>query len=178
MRNFLTVLNFVKKLSVCTLVVIASFLGTDLLGENPNSIAIIGGQGDAPYAAVVRSDRSVMGLPGLPGKGLTYRVAMNSSGEGIIGGTEGLNAYAALVSRRGELTPIMALITPGEIYTVAIDESGKGIIEGGMPIPAFPTPLLSPPRVKQNPSICLRVDLSIALHSAFPKMESLEEKAR
>jgi len=56
MRNFLTVLNFVKNLSVCSLVVIASSSGTDLFGENPNSIAIIGGQGDAPYAALVRSD--------------------------------------------------------------------------------------------------------------------------
>jgi len=113
MRNFLTVLNFVKNLSVCSLVVIASSSGTDLFGENPNSIAIIGGQGDAPYAALVRSDRSVMELPGLPAEGLTYRVAMNSSGKAIIGGTEGLNAYAALVSSRGELTPIMGLIAPG-----------------------------------------------------------------
>ena len=126
-----TVLNFVKKLSVFSLVAICSSAVTDLFGENPTSTAILGGQGDAPYAAIVRSNRSVMELPGLPAEGLTYRVAMNSSGRGIIGGTEGLNAYAALVSPKGKLTPISGLMAPGEIYTVAIDESGRGIVGGG-----------------------------------------------
>jgi hypothetical protein len=88
-----TLLNFVKNLSVFSLVAICSSSVTDLFGKNPTSIVIVGGQGDAPYAAIVRSDRSVMELPGLPAEGLTYRVAMNSSGHGIIGGTEGLNAY-------------------------------------------------------------------------------------
>jgi hypothetical protein len=59
-----TVLNFVKNLSVFSLVAICT---SSLFGENPTSIAILGGQGDAPYAAIVRSDRSVMKLAGLPG---------------------------------------------------------------------------------------------------------------
>src|SRR5258708_39335010 len=126
-----TVLNFIKKLSVFSLVVICAFSVTDVFGENPTSIAIVGGQGDAPYAAIVRSDRSVMELAGLPAEGLTYRVAMNSSRRGIIGGTEGVNAYAALVSHKGELKPISGLMAPGEIYTVAIAESGKGLVGGG-----------------------------------------------
>ena len=132
-----TVLNFVKILSVFGLVAICT---SSLFGENLNSIAIVGGQGDAPYAAIVRSDRSVMELAGLPAEGLTYRVAMNSSRRGIIGGTEGLNAYAALVSHKGDLTPISGLMAPGEIYTVAIDESGKGLVGGGHADSSVPTP--------------------------------------
>src|SRR5258705_7468942 len=110
-----TVLNFVKKLSVFSLVAICSSSVTDLFGENPTSIAIVGGQGDAPYAAVVRSDRSVMELAGLPAEGLTYRVAMNSSRRGIIGGTHGGHAYAAVGSHHAELTPNIGLMAPGEI---------------------------------------------------------------
>src|ERR1700712_4261734 len=106
--------------------------------STPDTIAIIGGQGDAPYAAVVRSDRSVLALNGLPAKGLTYRVAVTSSGEGIIGGTDDVNAYAALVSPKGELTQIPGLMAPGEIYTVAIDSSGRGIVGGGLVPPRLP----------------------------------------
>ena len=109
-----TVLNFLR-LSVFSLVAICTSSVTDVFGENPTSIAIIGGQGDAPYAAIVGSDRSVMELPGLPAEGLTYRVAMNSSGQGFIGGTEGLNAYAASVSPKGKLTPISGL-TRRDLY--------------------------------------------------------------
>ena len=94
-------------------------------------IGIIGGQGDAPYAALLYEDGSVQTVQGLPPTGLTYRVGINSLGEGLIGGTNGLNAYAAFVSPNGLLTPVQGLIAPGEIYTVAINNSSLGIIGGG-----------------------------------------------
>lgn len=94
-------------------------------------LALIGGQGSAPYAAFIDSDLSVSPLSGLPPTGVTFRVAINSSGQGLIGGTNGLDAYAALVSPSGTVRSIPGLIAPGEIYTVAINSSGRGIIGGG-----------------------------------------------
>lgn len=93
--------------------------------------AIMGGQGNFPYAAFIEQDGSVRTLPGLPPTGLTYRVAINSQGQGLIGGINGVDAYAALVSPKGELTSIPGLIAPGEIYFVSINESGTGMIGGG-----------------------------------------------
>src|SRR6266478_2719445 len=149
-----TVLNFVKKLSVLSLVAICTFSVTDLFGENPTSIAIVGGQGDAPYAAIVRSDRSVMELAGLPAEGLTYRVAMNSSkGElkslslpssgliysvvlgffqnGIIGGKGPSNsAYAAFVSHKGVVEPLAGLPAIGAIFWISVSNSHNALIGG------------------------------------------------
>ena len=99
--------------------------------KHSHPIALIGGQGDAPYAAFIKEDGTIAKLPGIPLSGLTYRVAINTCGQGIIGGTNGLKAYAALVSPEGVLNPISGLMSPGEIYTVAINRSGNGIIGGG-----------------------------------------------
>lgn len=121
--------SFAKKYSVLCLALLCSFFGSTTLNSDPR--AILGGQGDAPYAAFLQSDGSVMTLTGLPPTGLTYRVAINPSGHGIIGGTSGINAYAALVSPSGVLKSIAGLMAPGEIYTVAINKSGNGIIGGG-----------------------------------------------
>lgn len=99
--------------------------------ENLGPAAIMGGQGNAPYAAFIEEDLSVAPLQGLPPTGLTYRVAINSHGYGLVGGTNGTNAYAALVSPEGRLTPVQGLIAPGEIYFVSINESGAGIVGGG-----------------------------------------------
>jgi hypothetical protein len=95
------------------------------------TVAIFGGQGDAPYAATLKSNGSVKTVPGLPATGLTYRVGINASGRAIFGGTSGDNAYAAFVSPRGKLTPIRGLLAPGEIYTTAISATGRGIVGGG-----------------------------------------------
>jgi len=94
-------------------------------------IGIIGGQGPAPYAALLQDDGSLVTVSGLPATGLTFRVGMNASGVGLIGGTEGINAYAAFVSQGGVLTPVSGLMAPGEIYSVAINASGLGIAGGG-----------------------------------------------
>jgi Autotransporter beta-domain len=123
--------NFVKKCGVLCFAALCSFSANHVFAKNSGPNAIIGGQGDAPYAALLEPDGSLLTLPGLPATGLTYRVAINPSGEGIIGGTNALNAYAALVSPNGSLTPIAGLLAPGEIYTVAINKSGTGIIGGG-----------------------------------------------
>jgi hypothetical protein len=106
--------------------------------EHPVSDAIMGGQGNAPYVAFIQSDGTVTPLSGLPPTGLTYRVDINSSGEGLIGGTNALNAYAALVAPDGTITPLTGLIAPGEIYTVSINNSGMGLIGGGHQISNVP----------------------------------------
>jgi hypothetical protein len=97
--------------------------------------ALLGGQGNAPYAAFLQTDGSIKQLPGLPSAGLTFRVAINPSGYGIIGGTSGAGpnpaAYAALVSPDGILNPIGGLPAPAEIYSVAINSLGNGIVGGG-----------------------------------------------
>lgn len=122
-----TFLNAVKKYSAFCIALTAA--GTVFADSAP--VGIIGGQGNAPYAALLQSDGSLVTVFGLPATGLTYRVAMNMFGQGIIGGTNGVNAYAALVSPGGILTPVPGLLVPGEIYTVAINEKGAGIIGGG-----------------------------------------------
>ncbi len=111
-------------------ILLVTFLGNPLFsGSKP--LALLGGQGAAPYAAFLEEDGSIVELNGLPPTGLTYRVAINTSGHGIIGGTSGLNAYAALVSPGGVVNSIGGLIAPGEIYTVAINKAGNGMIGGG-----------------------------------------------
>lgn len=112
-----------------TLALISIFTLSTLFTEEP--MAILGGQGDAPYAAFLEADGTIVKLNGLPPTGLTYRVGMNRLGYGIIGGTDGINAYAALVNPQGILNPLQGLPTPGEIYTVDINSSGSGIIGGG-----------------------------------------------
>lgn len=100
-------------------------------------LAILGGQGPAPYAALLQHDGSLLHLD-LPLSGLTFRVAMNPSGYGIVGGTSGVNAYAALVSPQGVLAQASGLIAPGEIYTVAINKAGNGIVGGGYAVGSIP----------------------------------------
>ena len=56
--------------------------------EKFSPLAIIGGQGDMPYAALVNKNGHLKTVRGLPNMGLTYRVAINSCGLGLIGGTK------------------------------------------------------------------------------------------
>lgn len=104
---------------------------TALLNTAWAAEGLMGGQGPAPYSALVKQDGSVKKLKGLPPTGLTFRVAMNSSGEGLVGGTTGIDAYAGRVNSKGRLKQVNGLIAPGEIYTVAINRSSHGIIGGG-----------------------------------------------
>ncbi|CUI16104.1 hypothetical protein PNK_0476 [Candidatus Protochlamydia naegleriophila] len=92
-----------------------------------------------------------MELPGLPSRGLTYRVAINAKRKGIIGGTNGVDAYAALVLPNGKLNVIEGLIAPGEIYTVAINQGGRGIIGGGHLDSNIPYAALVSPKGKAKP---------------------------
>jgi hypothetical protein len=94
-------------------------------------IAMMGGQGNAPYAALIKKNGSVLKLPGLPPTGLTFRVAVNRKGRGLVGGTDGGNAYTAVVAPNGKLTSVPGLIAPGEIYFVSINNSGNGMVGGG-----------------------------------------------
>ena len=119
-----------KKL-ILSFALLGSFFEINGFAKNSCPLAILGGQRDAPYAGFLYADGFVIKFSDLPPTGLTFRVAINSSGTGIFGGTNGLNAYAALVSPNGVLQPIKGLMAPGEIYTVAINESGNGIIGGG-----------------------------------------------
>src|ERR1700722_16907334 len=137
--------DFVKQHPLLWGVIFGNILSTACIAKDAAPAAIIGGQGNAPYAAFLGPDGSVDTLPGLPRTGLTYRVAINQSGEGLIGGTRGVNAYAAFVSPDKSLTPLNGLMAPGEIYFVAINKSGKGMIGGGnaslnTPYAAFATP--------------------------------------
>jgi len=102
---------------------------------------IIGGRdltGGAPAYAALVSPGGVLtpftvGPMGLPSTGVIFGVAINGSGDGIIGGldlTGGASAYAALVSSGGALTSIVGLPSTGSIQSVAINESGNGIVGG------------------------------------------------
>ena len=114
-----------------TLAVMFSCVCQALFGANPTSEGLIGGQFDFPYAALVRPDGTVQKLDGLPPTGVTFRVAMNRSGEGLVGGTSGVDAYAGRVFSNGALKEVEGLIAPGEIYSVAINKSSSGIVGGG-----------------------------------------------
>lgn len=123
-------------------IVCCSFLmaisASNLAAHDCEPAALIGGLSNEPYAALVDEDGNVSKLPGLPPTGLIYRVAINSSGEGLIGGTNNLDAYAAVVSPCGDITPVAGLIAPGEIYSVAKNQAGAGIIGGGHLISNIP----------------------------------------
>lgn len=121
----------VKKYCILGIALISSLSTSGASARNINPIALIGGQGDAPYAAFIEENGTIVKLPELPLSGLTYRVAINSEGNGLIGGTNGSKAYAAQVSPDGMLNPVSGLMSPGEIYTVAINHAGNGIIGGG-----------------------------------------------
>jgi len=132
--SFKQTLNFfssIKRYCVLSFFVICSCSCNVAFAKNSCPVALIGGQGNAPYAAFLKRDGSITTLPGLPPTGLIYRVALNPSRKGLIGGTNGLDAYAALVTPRGKLTALNGLIAPGEIYSVALNKSGRGIIGGG-----------------------------------------------
>lgn len=120
-----------KTLGISSAALICSFLPSNTFAEDLHPIAIIGGQGSAPYAAFIQSDGTIKPLNALPVTGLTYRVDINSTNHGLIGGTNGINAYAAFVSPNGVVQNIPGLIAPGEIYTVSINEAGIGMIGGG-----------------------------------------------
>lgn len=130
LREFSLVRSIVK-FTVLFLALLSIFPKNNLAADQSAPLAILGAQIGVPYASFLYADGSIVTLKGLPPTGLTYRVAINSSGHGIIGGVDGVNAYAALVSPQGVLTPLTGLIAPGEIYTVAINQLGNGIIGGG-----------------------------------------------
>ncbi len=135
--SYLRVINLVKSYAIpCSS--LFYYLSFGNLYADSHPAAIIGGQGNAPYAAFIMPDGSIQNILGLPPTGLTFRVAINFSGYGLIGGTNGLNAYAALVSPKGILTPVPGLIAPGEIYTVSINKWGNGIVGGGHQISNIP----------------------------------------
>lgn len=104
-------------------------LASCTFAEKP--IAILGGQVGVPYAALLYADGRLVTIAGLPPTGITFRVAMNASATGLIGGTNGVDAYAAFVTPNGILKPVDGLLAPGEIYSVAINKSGLGIVGGG-----------------------------------------------
>ena len=121
-----------------------------------NSIAItdlgngiVGGKvfSGAAYAGIFDSMGVLTLLPNMGGSGnlpnAMYSsidsVAINNSGEALIGGSDGnFTGYAALVSPLGVVTN---LSTPGGIIqSVAINESGNGIIGGTNEYVAFVSP--------------------------------------
>ena len=110
---------------------------------NDSGNAIIGGRQNGggafssdPYAAIVSSSgvASIVSgaTPASPGD--IWSVAINSSGQGIIGGwnTNGFLPYAAVVSPGGVATAISGdvPVSSGVIESVAINDSGVAIIGG------------------------------------------------
>jgi hypothetical protein len=124
-----TLLNLSK--TACLLGIAGVISTSSAMAGKAAVAALIGGQSDAPFASILKADGSVEPLAGLPPTGLTYRVALNSSKQGLIGGTSGTNAYAAKVRPNGKVNAIEGLIAPGEIYSVALNDFGKGIVGGG-----------------------------------------------
>jgi hypothetical protein len=134
-----------RRVLVCLAVASALPIGAAVAKKHSEIVAILGGQGPAPYAALLRADGSVETLSGLPATGLTYRVAMNSRGLALIGGTSGADAYAARIDANGKLQPIENLLAPGEIYTVALNDAGRGIVGGGHALSSVPYAALVSP---------------------------------
>lgn len=159
--------RLLKNSSILGITILHNFFGNSACADSI-PLAILGGQGDAPYAAFLQSNGSIAKLKGLPTTGLTYRVAMNASSHSIIGGTNGLDAYAALVSPRGSLKSIPGLISPGEIYTVAINKIGNGIVGGGHLDSNIPFAALVSPKGEATPLILPSSGLiySVALDNA------------
>lgn len=94
-----SVSNFIKRFIVLSTALISISPLNNVFAKSSCPVGIVGAQGDVPYAAFLMPSGTLITLPGLPPTGLIYRVAMNSSRNGLIGGTNGLNTYAALVSR-------------------------------------------------------------------------------
>lgn len=116
----------------------AGLLPFSIVQAANDPVAIIGGQGNAPYAAFIENNGNVKTLEVLPDTGLTFRVSMNSGREGLIGGTDGVDAYAAFAAPDGKLTSMPGLLAPGEIYFVSINKSSLGLIGGGHASSNFP----------------------------------------
>lgn len=105
-----------------------AFFTANLLADIP--MAILGGQGPAPYASFLYNDGTILPID-LPDTGVVFRVGINSSGLGLVGGTNGVDAYAAFITPDRVTHPLEGLIAPGEIYSVSVNESGDGLIGGG-----------------------------------------------
>lgn len=118
------------------------------------TIGIVGGrdQDTVPnpaYAAIISSSGTAtsVGVGLLPSPGSINSVAINASGNSIIGGVDlGAGApFAALVSSSGTLTIITTGISTGDIMSVAINASGIGLIGGqDDTTPAFFAAFVSP----------------------------------
>jgi hypothetical protein len=120
---------------------ILMFFSIIMIGRlQAQSMAIIGGEDDAgfPYAVLVSPTGMTTALTGsaLPtGAGAIYSVAINSSGNAIIGGGDNgyTSTYVALVSPTGVTTALTGTALPtgnGIIFSVAINSSGNAIIGG------------------------------------------------
>ncbi len=122
---------------------------------NDSGQGLIGGE-DSPsvpgpaYAALVSPSGAVtpLTLPGIStSSGVISSVAINSCGQGLIGGKDspGSNgpAYAALVSPTGAVTPLPLGIPTGSINSVAINDFNQGLIGGQNGLAAYAA-LVSP----------------------------------
>ncbi len=124
--------------------VVQTITGTiQSVSMNSSGISLIGGQnsgttGAPAYAALISSSGDVtpLAIAGPPAMhGIINSVAINNSGNGIIGGrdTQG-PIYAALVPPSGN--PLMTLTFPPQvtagaiIYSVAINDSGNCLVGG------------------------------------------------
>lgn len=116
--------------NILALCALCNFSFSSVFAASNIPTTILGGQGPAPYAGLL-DNGIVKPILGLPSTGLTYRVAINESGYGLIGGTSGTDAYASFVDPKGRLNPISGLMSPGEIYFVALNQDKIGIIGGG-----------------------------------------------
>ena len=116
-----------------------SLMSVEMLNSvaiNDDGVGLIGGEGSAlPYAAFVVDGTAtqISGTPSMTG-GQLLSVALNSSGNGIIGGLlVGTSSYGALVFANGD--PLIALSPlPSTAYAqlsgVAINDLGLGLVGG------------------------------------------------
>jgi len=102
--------------------------GSTVYAQVPASI--IGGVNDTggQYAAFVSDSGLVTPIAGLTGSGQIYSVAINPSGNSIIGGA---NGYGALVSPTGTLTPLSLGLGPADaVFSVSINPNNIGLVGG------------------------------------------------
>ena len=124
---------------------------------------IIGGYTDtATYAGISDSQGHIHNIMGVPTDSIIKSVAINNSGNGIIGGL--MNAktdiYAAIVSPAGVATTISPLPGQGQINSVDINDSGIGIL-GGVASDSAYIALVSPTGIASDISPSLTGSSSI-----------------
>ncbi len=99
-----------------------------------SGFGLVGGEGNDGfmYGAYVASNGDVTRITGTPevDNGHIYATALNSAGNGIVGGRQVSSVYAAFVSPDGTVSTVLDTSSNGQLSSVAINNQGKALIGG------------------------------------------------